>query len=263
MEPRLRVFLCCVVMTFLCGRGTGTSSTTGTKFSLKTGVRVTSAANQIRQITRTVTQGNWTLLFRAQAGINEPVYLTYINTSVQHDNPVPLDFPTACLRMSDYGACDRHFRSHILDNFVGIDQVRLSLIKSDTEVAYVVFDAVGASFQAWFSPSRIVESTWMPDVPNESYHRPTLRGDCPSTTVCRRFYLFGPHTGCRSEWLYTMTLDSASDLCLDLTAEYAGLKLNYPMFFYSATSGRAALSINPSYPTAQTADVLALWVKYV
>ena len=62
-------------------------------------------------------------MFRAQKEISVPVYDTWMDTGTSHDNPVPDNFPPACLRMFDYGSCDRHFRSHILDHWNGIDKV--------------------------------------------------------------------------------------------------------------------------------------------
>ena len=65
----------------------------------------------------------WTLVFRVQKEISVPVYTTWMDTGTFNDNPVQNNFPPACLRMFDYGSCDRHFRSHILDNWHGIDKV--------------------------------------------------------------------------------------------------------------------------------------------
>ena len=67
------------------------------------------------------------MVFRAQSRVGVPVYQTWLNSSLQHDlDPHTNDFPEACLRLTDYGLCDRHFRSHILDNWENIHEVLLS-----------------------------------------------------------------------------------------------------------------------------------------
>ena len=71
----------------------------------------------------TVEQGDWTLVFRAQSGVGEPTWESWNNTGVYNDNPVPQDFPLACLRLTNYSTCDRHFRSRILDNWPSIKEV--------------------------------------------------------------------------------------------------------------------------------------------
>ena len=73
--------------------------------------------------TALVTFQKWTLVFRLQKEISVPAYQTWMDTGTSNDNPVQNNFPPACLRMFDYGSCDRHFRSHILDNWNGIDKV--------------------------------------------------------------------------------------------------------------------------------------------
>ena len=46
-----------------------------------------------------------------------------VNTSKHDDGPLLGDFPYACLRLTDYSQCDRHFRSHIVDKWVNIQEV--------------------------------------------------------------------------------------------------------------------------------------------
>ncbi|KAK3750652.1 hypothetical protein RRG08_005504, partial [Elysia crispata] len=69
-----------------------------------------------------VTKEGWSLVFRGQSEIAVPVWDVWSNTGVHHDSPIPSDFPHACLRMEQYTSCDRHFRSHILDNWANIKQ---------------------------------------------------------------------------------------------------------------------------------------------
>ncbi|KAK3799728.1 hypothetical protein RRG08_017429 [Elysia crispata] len=70
----------------------------------------------------------WTLVFRAQSRVGVSVYDTWTDTSLEHDNPLPEDFPRACLRLTDYAQCDRHFRSHSLNNWRNIQEVGSILV---------------------------------------------------------------------------------------------------------------------------------------
>ncbi|GFN75334.1 hemicentin-1 [Plakobranchus ocellatus] len=190
----------------------------------------------------TVTQGEWTLVFRAQSSIGVSVWDTWTNTGLHDDNPVPKDFPLPCLRLTEYESCDRHFRSHILDNWSNVKEVRFSLVKSDTEVAYVLFNGTGTDRDSWFSQNRIVASTWAPGIQKDTLTLTGMEG-FHSEGVARRFYLFGPHAGCPADWFYTMTLDVTTDLCTDAKLwriTYTG----FPTFFYSTTTGRAAAGID-------------------
>ncbi|GFN75330.1 hypothetical protein PoB_000183600 [Plakobranchus ocellatus] len=76
-----------------------------------------------RQQQITVTQGEWMLVFRAQSSIGVSDWDTWTNTGLHNDNPVPEDFPLPCLRLTEYGSCDRLFRSHILDNWSNVKEV--------------------------------------------------------------------------------------------------------------------------------------------
>ncbi|GFS17058.1 hypothetical protein ElyMa_004971800 [Elysia marginata] len=75
-----------------------------------------------------ITAGEWTLVFRAQKLINSSVFDIWNQTGLSHDNPVPYGFPMECISMSYDPKCDRHFRSHILDDWVDIYDVRMDFM---------------------------------------------------------------------------------------------------------------------------------------
>ncbi|RUS87593.1 hypothetical protein EGW08_004638 [Elysia chlorotica] len=104
--------------------------------------------------------GTWTLVFRSQSRIGVSTYETWIDSAHQDDNPYPSDFPAACLGLSLYDNCDRHFRSRVLDNWVNIKEVYFSLVKDDVEVVRILFDGQGTDRMSWFSQSRILDSSW-------------------------------------------------------------------------------------------------------
>ncbi|KAK3786676.1 hypothetical protein RRG08_032835 [Elysia crispata] len=211
-----------------------------------------------------VTKDEWTLVFRGQKEIGVQVWDTWSSAGVSHDSPIAADFPHACLRTDHYSTCDRHFRSHILDNWVNIQEVYMSWIKNDTEVAYILFDGAGTSRDSWFTATGILDSTWAPSIINDTsfLFRQSIKGFC-RTNQCRRFYLSGPHTHCRTEWSYSYTLDFQPDSCQRRGFWVPNLSHNIPIFVYSAVNGRSAMGTRHSYPIPDTADVLAIWVKFV
>ncbi|RUS88195.1 hypothetical protein EGW08_004027 [Elysia chlorotica] len=217
-----------------------------------------------RQNHAAVEQGDWTMVFRAQKEIGVSVWDTWNNAGVHDDNPIPSDFPFACLRLADYSSCDRHFRSHILDNWVGIKEVRFSFIKENSEVAFVLFNGTDTSRDSWFSQDRILDSSWYPHLINEVTLTETgIYGHYNLQYVARRFYLFGPHNGCADDWVYTMVIDRTNEPCLDSGNWHIPPFQSMPTFYYSPTSlGRASLRTDKAYPLAQTADVLAVHVKF-
>ncbi|KAK3765631.1 hypothetical protein RRG08_063669 [Elysia crispata] len=214
-----------------------------------------------KQYYSVVTRGEWTLVFRGQSGIGTKIYDTWIATGVHHDSPIPTDFPGACLRMDHYTSCNRHFRSHILDNWANIKEVYMSWIKNNAEVAYIVFDGTGTDRDSWFFGSRILKSSWAPPIISDSWqlHKTSIYGIC-HPDLCRRFYLHGPHTTCATEWSYSYVLDMHPDLCISRGRWDVNSVDNIPTFLYSPTNGRSAAGIHRDYPLLEKADVLAIWV---
>ncbi|KAK3756735.1 hypothetical protein RRG08_018459 [Elysia crispata] len=201
----------------------------------------------------------WTLVFRTQKEISEPVYRTWMDTGISHDEPVPNNFPPACLRMFDYESCDRHFRSHILDDWYG---VHLSVIKNDTEVAYIIFDGSGTDMQSWFDKANVIDSTWFSGIKNDtSLFVPTdIKGRCEEY-LCRRFLFYGPYVGCWTEWFYLMIVDRDSDYCTYWWHPSSVYKAE-PAIAYSPTSGQASFGKGRDVPLADYADAMAVYVTF-
>ncbi|KAK3793337.1 hypothetical protein RRG08_011958 [Elysia crispata] len=209
-------------------------------------------------------RGVWNLVFRAQSRLGVSVYDTWTDTSLEHDNPVPEDYPHACLRLTDYAQCDRHFRSHILNNWTNIQEVRFSLTKNEAEVAYIVFDGTNTDMTSWFSHSRILRSTWSLGLESETDLQPvTVKGSC-DTFSCRRFLIHESYNLCRYEFFYTFTIDMAFDTCNTGTLNWELLDLSsFPVFLYAPGSDRASMGIDRgSYDRGQEADVLSVWIKF-
>ncbi|GFR94888.1 hypothetical protein ElyMa_002678500 [Elysia marginata] len=209
----------------------------------------------------TVTAGPWTLAFRVQSATSVKVYDDWNHDGRHDDQPLAGNFPLDCVRMFDYASCDRDFRSHILDDWNGITEVYISVIKDDLEVAYVIFNAAGTDRISWFQKNKITNSTWFPAIRDDNLTwRSKLSGYC-IPNLCRRFYLYGPETGCNDEWFYFMVFDIKTDWC-DWAWGYV-VPNGHPIITYSPSSGRASFGSNlGALPRGEFADVMAVYVKF-
>ncbi|KAK3767836.1 hypothetical protein RRG08_018620 [Elysia crispata] len=208
----------------------------------------------------TISHGGWTLVFRAQAKIQVSAYETWNDTAATTDNPVQDSFPHACLRLVDYASCDRHFRSHIVDNWDNVDKVRFSLINNELEVAYILFDGVGSNRSSWFSQSRVLSSSWFNMRADSKVDIFDLFGFKIVPKLWRTFLIFGPKVICNLDKFYTMVIDQSSDSCLvfwdiDLTG--------YPSFYYSTEPDMGNLYTLFSADQHAQAEVLAVSVTFL
>ncbi|KAI8771613.1 hypothetical protein BgiBS90_027148, partial [Biomphalaria glabrata] len=64
--------------------------------------------------------GEWTMVFRAQKGINFSLYDTWTNIGQHDDNPLTSSSLNGCYRLDNVGGCRKHFRSFILDNWTNV-----------------------------------------------------------------------------------------------------------------------------------------------
>lgn len=207
--------------------------------------------------------GNWTLVFRLQAATSVPAYDTWVNDGQQDDSPLFGSFPLACLRMFDYASCDRHFRSHVLDNWNGISEVYLSVVKNESEVAFIQFDGKGSNRMSWFGKYRVTNSTWLPGLQNYTDLQPgtTIYGSC-NTIFCRRFMFHRKYAGCRLDTFYFMVIDYSFDDCDYVKGEYK-IPGPPPTIQYSPISGYASFSVGRGdVQLGEYADVMAVYVKF-
>ncbi|KAK3581064.1 hypothetical protein CHS0354_033850 [Potamilus streckersoni] len=86
-----------------------------------------------------------------------------------------------------------------------IDKVKVSIYNQGVEKANIIFDATGTDKMGWFSPDRILSSTWtdIKSAPKEIF---SMLGD-PSRG--REFYASGHSTGCDAYgWIMISTKDT-------------------------------------------------------
>ncbi|KAK3768172.1 hypothetical protein RRG08_031711 [Elysia crispata] len=116
--------------------------------------------------------------------------------------------------------------------------------------------------ESWFDPANVTNSTWLDGITYDPDQFPfqRLKGKC-TKVLCRRFFLYGPRTGCDNEWFYLMVLDSNRDLC-DGQWEPNSVSPAVPTISYSPWSGGATFGNNRTVPLADNADVLAVYVTF-
>ncbi|CAG5124560.1 unnamed protein product [Candidula unifasciata] len=200
---------------------------------------------------------DWTLVFRAQAGIGHPVVDYWSSKGKQDDNPLSETFPASCLRFDKSSSCDRHFRSYILDNWKNIVQVRYSLYREGKEVSYIVFNGTGSNGTSWFQQSRILSTSWTKlknEGPIEHFTLLVFENDVSK----RSFYIFGPHNGCGTDYALTFIIERDKDACAEI---WQVQSVPVPVFIYS---------LKDSYVTVKRkgneyiglADAAAVFVKF-
>ncbi|KAK3779495.1 hypothetical protein RRG08_045241 [Elysia crispata] len=209
-------------------------------------------------------RGFWSLVYRAQSRVNIPAYTTWMSASQQDDNPLKDDFPEACLRFTDYGQCDRHFRSHTLDNWGKIPKVRFSLVKDEIEVAYILFNGTGSTMHNWFKETRVLNSTWAPAIlTDDNLYGYSLNGLCDQWT-CRRFRIHKIYGPCWTSSFFTFTIDKPYDLCNDGSWKPQNLT-SIPIFYYTTGPGQGSIGtgqVTKGYYKGDEADVMSVWVKF-
>ncbi|XP_053376781.1 protein jagged-1-like [Mercenaria mercenaria] len=95
-------------------------------------------------------------VFRVQTGNGENTVNAWVNggSGTTSDQ--------SCISTDQFSGCSKHYRNPSVNNWntLNVKQVRYSLYKNETEVAYVLFDGEGSSMTNWFTRSRIIISSY-------------------------------------------------------------------------------------------------------
>ncbi|GFS17052.1 hypothetical protein ElyMa_004971600 [Elysia marginata] len=136
-------------------------------------------------------------------------------------------------------------------------------MSNGNEVAFVEFYNMGSSRDEWFDQQFIANSSWglffgsLPYMGTEGYYNP------PHTA--RRFNMFKDMMHpCAGNTLFTTVIDQMTDECGNDWGNPT--RSGFPVFLYSPHPTEGATVINRTgtgYPMAETADVLAVWVKFI
>ncbi|KAK6993638.1 hemicentin-1, partial [Biomphalaria glabrata] len=196
----------------------------------------------------------WTLVFKAQSRINVSFYNLWEMTGYQDDPPSTVDFPVECFRFDKWGSCTRHYRSSVLDNWLGYGQVKVAFLNNGHEVAFMIFSGVSTNRQSWFNQTRVATSWWTSlwnDTSLMNYF--TFTGFTNGGNR-RRMSILSANS-CHINMMYFMVLDTDYDEC---SSNWSLPLSSYPVFLYSPMNAQAKLNSQP--PEYREADTMVIWV---
>uniref|UniRef100_K1QYW1 Uncharacterized protein n=1 Tax=Magallana gigas TaxID=29159 RepID=K1QYW1_MAGGI len=119
----------------------------------------------------------WTLIYRDQSGTTYSDYLSFISNgkSDETNENVNDEYCTSIIKSP---LCTTNYRTSLIDRWqsLGNFKVNVSLYKNGTKVAEVVFNGTGTNQESWFSPSKILSSSWSDVTLNQTYNFFSLEG---------------------------------------------------------------------------------------
>ncbi|CAL1536540.1 unnamed protein product [Lymnaea stagnalis] len=180
-------------------------------------------------------------------------YVIYKNGPAEFDD---WTIPVECLQLTYSNTCTRHFRSFILDQWVNIDKVKLSLYNDGVEMKYILFDGRGPSWYSWFEQSRILNSSWTNIISDPNIKDFSIDGLDDGYSI-HRFSIYGPYNGCDMETTYLFALDIFQDAC---SPEWPMTITSFPKIIYSPGDNMAPMHGSPT--AYRYADVMAILVKF-
>ncbi|KAI8771605.1 hypothetical protein BgiBS90_027140 [Biomphalaria glabrata] len=186
--------------------------------------------------------GDWTLVFRAQSGIDVSFYTLWETIGYHDDLPLSSEFPIGCYRMDNMERCSRHFRGSVLDDWTNINQVKVSLFSNGSEVVYMIFNGSSSTRDTWYQQTLILESSWTLLRNDSNVVDFNFQGFLWSGNN-RRMVICGQYSGCGGDSTYYMALDSTYDACLDT---WSLAIPNFPVFLYSPWNRLVTLSSQPT-----------------
>ncbi|KAK3591361.1 hypothetical protein CHS0354_040323 [Potamilus streckersoni] len=146
--------------------------------------------------TGTVTPNNWIIMMKGVAGAPGDLYQLWSGPGTSNTN-----VPEAMYLTSTYNG---HYKPDLSNhwNDLCIDKVKVAIFNNGLEKANIIFDARGADKNSWFSPDRVISSTWA-DIKNAPKNLFSMLGD-PSTG--HEFAVSSSGTGCNSNgWMMIST----------------------------------------------------------
>ncbi|XP_022338501.2 uncharacterized protein LOC111134027 [Crassostrea virginica] len=146
----------------------------------------------------------WILIYRGQGGGNESDYLSFISTgrSDEADESVNDEH---CASIVKSAQCTTNYRTSLIDDWesVNITQVQVRLYKNGVTVSEVIFNGTDSNMNSWFSPSRILSSTWSDVTPSQTYNVFNMEGHVQQGGW-RNFQIWKSYGGCPND-IFWMT----------------------------------------------------------
>ncbi|XP_067685517.1 uncharacterized protein [Haliotis asinina] len=199
-----------------------------------------------------LTWDGWTVVFRAQRDTGTSIYSAWLNDSLYHDHPLlPPRLQPGCFSPNTLRPCGDHFRSKIMSTWetAGIKLVKVLLMKNSQVRHEIIFDGTGSTKMSWFTPTRVIYSTWM-DLKTSSSNFFSIKGH-PKT---RRFQISHLYSGCPSDVMWMLIVDGNdhSHPCFFDNPPVT------PKFLYSILSRKATIGTLTDF---EYGDVMAILVK--
>ncbi|XP_071084036.1 uncharacterized protein [Haliotis cracherodii] len=196
--------------------------------------------------------GEWTLVFRATAGLNQSALEEYTNSSHRDDQyTVVNNVPKGCLSLNGSIPCDRHYRSRYLDTWDqrGVSQVLLGLYKDGEMIVDVTFECTGCNVFSWFDLLHVTASPWTdllaPETPHNYF---SVQGG-----GSRHFIMNENYAGCENDLGWLVVIDQPG-------GEGCQWEANATSFPYFLTAA-GETSTNWDHGNPAVADVMAIMVK--
>ncbi|XP_062603632.1 uncharacterized protein LOC134265443, partial [Saccostrea cucullata] len=119
----------------------------------------------------------WILVYRSQTGLNTSDYFSFLSNGTGDETNENFD-DDQCATIAKSPLCFSDYRTSLIDQWdsLNISQVRVQLHKSGTTVAEVVFNGTGTTNINWFSPDRILSSSWSDVTPSQTYNYFSIEG---------------------------------------------------------------------------------------
>ncbi|XP_035827237.1 uncharacterized protein LOC106012583 [Aplysia californica] len=140
------------------------------------------------------------------------------------------------------GTISRRTLRRILER--GAEHVKVALYKGGVELHHITFDGSSSNLTSWFSPDRILDTSW-DDPQNATYF----------ALEAHRFLIYGPYNGCPTDYGWMLVVDSPQDNCPSILSNMP----TWPRFIYSTATTRVTWSVGGS--GVGHAEVFAVFVK--
>nr|XP_019927363.2 uncharacterized protein LOC109620120 isoform X2 [Crassostrea gigas] len=144
----------------------------------------------------------WTLIYRDQSGTTYSDYLSFISNgkSDETNENVNDEYCTSIIKSP---LCTTNYRTSLIDRWqsLGNFKVNVSLYKNGTKVAEVVFNGTGTKQESWFSPSKILSSSWSDVTLNQTYNFFSLEGHV-GPGCWRNFQIWKSYSYCVNDFFW-------------------------------------------------------------
>ncbi|XP_064638157.1 uncharacterized protein LOC135494240 [Lineus longissimus] len=143
----------------------------------------------------------WITAFIGQAGIGKKVYTEWVGAS----------FTSVDSKYEP--SCNCHYKSELVEKWPtsGIQKVKMSVISSNAEVAYMSFNGKDTDKMSWFSAQHLLNSSWT-DLKGGPHNIFSIKGDDVTRNGHphgRRFFVNKGYGGCDRDYGWLMVLDTA------------------------------------------------------